>query len=198
VLALLVRWLSQALSEFEQSVLAMSLGTYGERRARQGEIYREIRRARLHQRPLAILALVYDAGGPEADRVAREAEAAMRRHYLAARVARAARGVLDDYQIMAKQDDHFVIVLPETGPEAVAAITDRVRQAIRAEVGVTVRIGAAFMPEDAATFEGLVEQAVSATNGAPGLAAQGGAASPLPAPDAVRQPGSAHGIPHTQ
>jgi GGDEF domain-containing protein len=195
VAVLLARWASRDITRLEQAVVSLSVGRHGERRDRKAEIYREIRRARLHQRPLAILTLRPAPGTATRmpDRIQRQATQALAHHYLLAAVSRAVCGVFDEDQIVAKQDDHYLIVLPETTPEAVPEAVRRLRQAVQEQIGIHLQVGAAALPGDATTLEGLLDQATRAM-----LAAPAGSASSPAAPRAERlsAPESSHGPGH--
>jgi hypothetical protein len=178
---LLARWLSLGLAEFEQAVTNLALGPMAERRARQGEIYREIQRARVHQRPLAILAVRHMPASAKValERLVLETQQAMLEHYLMASISRAVGGALATYNILARRKDHFLIVVPEATPETLAETTARLRRAVQEQVGVEVRIGAALLPGDALTFEGLVEKALHAMESEGGATLVPGAAVAL-------------------
>ena len=173
VSVLLARWLSLGLAEFEQVVTNLAIGPMAERRARQGEIYREIQRARVHQRPLAILVVRHVPASAKVtlERLVLETQQAMREHYLMASISRAVGGALETYNILARRKDHFLIVMPEATAETLAETTAHLRHAIQQQVGVEVRIGAACLPGDALTFEGLVDKAMQAmdTEGGPAV-----------------------------
>jgi GGDEF domain-containing protein len=163
VTALLARRLSVGVAAFEQAVINLTIGYPGERRARQAEVYREIQRARVHQRPLAVLAVRQEAGYVDValDRLVQETQQELRQHYLLAGLSRAMRAALADYNIVAKRGDYFLVILPETTAESLPEIAQCLRRSSQEQLGVPLRIGAAFLPSDATTFEGLVDKAVA-------------------------------------
>jgi GGDEF domain-containing protein len=172
VTALLARSVSGGLTNLEAAVAQITLGQTDERRARSGEVYREVRRARAHRRPLALLAVRYARHSVKAaqERLLREAEEAMAQHYLVASLARMLNESLDDYNIVARSGDHFLIVLPETAAEAAEEMAAHLRQAAQEHAGVDLQIGAACLPQDATTLDGLVEKAVDDMRADAGLA----------------------------
>jgi hypothetical protein len=195
VAMLLARWVSRDITRLEQAVVSLSVGRYGERRDRKAEIYREVRRARLHQRPMALLTLRQAPGTSERvpDRIQREATLALAHHYLSAAISRAVCGVFEDDQIVAKQNDHYLIVLPETTPEAVPEAVRRLRQAVQEQIGINLQVGAATLPGDATTLEGLLDIATQAMLAAP---ADTAASSASPRAERLSVPEASHGSGH--
>jgi hypothetical protein len=101
--------------------------------------------------------------------------------------------VFNDDQIVAKQNDHYLVVLPETSSEAVPEAVRRLRQAVQDQIGINLQVGAATLPGDATTLEGLLDVATQTMVTAPA-----GAAFPPAAPLAERPiaPESNHGSGH--
>jgi GGDEF domain-containing protein len=161
VTIVLARMVSDGVTEFELSVINITLGQLGERRSRQGEMYREVKRARVHQRPLAVMAVRADDSSVEMslDRMVREAQQAMVRQYVLASVSKALYDELEEYNIIAKRNDHFLVLLPETAPEKLPELIKRVRRAVTDRVGVSVHIGTATLSKDLTTFDALVDKA---------------------------------------
>jgi GGDEF domain-containing protein len=163
VTAILARWVSIGVNEFEGAVKNITIGHGGERRTRQGEIYREVQRARAFQRPLTLVAVKADEASIKValDRMVQEVQQAMIQQYVLARVSKTLIDELDDYNIVAKRQDHFLILFPEATPEKLSEVLERLRKAVQEQVGVTLHIGLASLPDDAATLEALVERAVA-------------------------------------
>ena len=162
----LARSVSMGVSEFESAVTHITLGETGKLPEsllrEQDEIYREVRRARNHQRPLALMAIRVDDKSIEAalDRMVQEAQQAMMRQYVLSGVFKTLCGELEDYNIIAKHDDHFLVLMPEATPDKLPHLIHWLRRTVARQVGVTLQIGAASLPEDALTYESLVEKAV--------------------------------------
>ena len=158
----LARHASASMASFEEAVAHLIVGQAGERRARYGEVYREVRRARLHQRPLTVLTLGYDSWSVNQalERILQEAREAIAKRYLQARLAEVLSENIDDTNIVAWRGDYFLVVLPEVAPEALSATIQRLRRASQEKAGVAVKIGTAGLPEDAITLDGLIEKAM--------------------------------------
>lgn len=164
---ILARYVSNAIHEFESAVANITLGppealpepfSVG-----QSEIYREVRRARRYQRPLALMTVkVEDASiGVALDRMVQEVQKTLVKQYLLSSVSRTLRDELQDNDIIARRDSHFVVVLPEATDDKLPTLIKRLRETVSKEVGVNLHIGTASLSKDTATFESLMEKAVA-------------------------------------
>lgn len=135
----------------------------------QGLIYREIRRARRRQRPLALLAIKPATETESAtytlDRFFEEAQGEIINQYVNAKVADLLLSQLEDYDIVTRRNGHFIVVLPETNPDELAATLERLQREARCKLGVEFKIGHARFPDDAVTFSQLLNDAERAMNG---------------------------------
>ncbi|MBL8058809.1 MAG: hypothetical protein JNK29_19040 [Anaerolineales bacterium] len=167
VVAILVTlWLahrvSQGVNDFEHSVVNITLGHFTERRTRQGEIYREVQRARAHHRPLMLVALKADEVSVEValNRMVQEAQQAMVKQYVQAGIAKVLSDELDDYNIVARRRDHFLLLLPEMTPDKLPGLMGRLKKVVTERTGISLKVGAASLTRELTTFDGLVEHAV--------------------------------------
>ena len=166
ITTILARWVSNGVSEFERAVARITIGQNDTLpdsfSTGQAEMYREIKRARHHQRPLALMAIGIEKTSIQValDRMVQEVQQAMMKRYVMSDVARRLCDKLEDYDIIAQNNDHFLILLPEVASEELSDLTNQLRQTISEQVGVTLQIGTASFPKDAVTFESLVEKAV--------------------------------------
>jgi hypothetical protein len=162
---ILARWVSNGLWEFESAIARITIGQIGklpESFSTDREIYREVRRARYHQRPLALMAIGVEEESIQIalDRMVQEVQRAMMKQYVLSGVAKTLCDELEDYNVIAQHNNHFLALLPEVTPEKLAGLIGRLRKAVSEQVGVNLQIGTASFPEDAVTFESLVEKAV--------------------------------------
>jgi GGDEF domain-containing protein len=163
---ILARRVSNGLVEFESAIANITIGQIGKLpepfSVGQGEMYREVRRARHHQRPLVLIAIGVEEGSIQValDRMVQEAQQAMMKQYVLSGVARTLCDELEDYNIIAQRNDHFLALLPEVAPEKLTDLIEQLCRAVSEQVGATLQIGTASFPEDAVTFESLVEKAV--------------------------------------
>ncbi|MDY7076063.1 MAG: hypothetical protein SXV54_03970 [Chloroflexota bacterium] len=171
VTTILARWVSNGVNEFESAIAHITIGqgyTLPEPFSTgQAEMYRELRRSRHHERPLALVAVGIEEESIQValDRMVQEAQQAMMKRYVMSSVARKLCDEMEDYDIIAQSNDHFLLLLPEVAAGQLDDLIDRLRSVISEQVGVILRVGAASFPEDAVTFESLVEKAVEEMNG---------------------------------
>lgn len=160
----LTRQVSLGMHEFESAVVNITLGQVGERRSRQGEMYREVKRARDHHRPLNLIAVRADESALPAtiDRMVKEAQAAMIHQYVVASLSKTLSDELEDYNLIARARDYLLVMLPEVNPDRMNEVTKRLRRAASEKVGVPLHIGIASMSDDVRTLEALVQEAEAA------------------------------------
>lgn len=136
----------------------------------QGLIYREIRRARRHQRPLALLAISpadaslrvsLDEFSYKApfNRFVEDVQHEIVRKYIFARIARLLIEELEDSMIVTQRNDHFVILLPETPRDEVEKIVKKLGLVSEEKLGVKLKIGLSTFPDEEITFETLLQRA---------------------------------------
>jgi GGDEF domain-containing protein/membrane protein implicated in regulation of membrane protease activity len=163
---ILARWVSSGLSEFESAIAHITIGRVGKLpepfSTGQGEMYREVRRARHHQRPLMLMAIGVEEESVQValDRMVQEVQRAMMKQYVLSGVSKILCDELADYNIIAQRNDHFLALLPEVTPAKLTDLIERLHKTVSERVGVTLQIGTASFPEDAMTFESLMEKAV--------------------------------------
>jgi GGDEF domain-containing protein len=161
VSVLLTTWVSISIRDFESVVSKIAVS----RRERNPEphsdgyglIYREVRRARNHQRPLALVAIAVDKKSlkPSNGRIAKESQLTTK----LLEVSTILCDELEDCSVIVQGKDHFLVALPETKPEEVPIIIERLRRQVTEKIGIILVIGIALFPKDGFTFEGLVEKA---------------------------------------
>ena len=164
----LTRLVSIEISEFEHAVAHFTFRHVGKPPESlsegQSEIYREVRRARDHQRPLMLLVVHIEEESIKVaiDRMVQEVQETMMKQYVLSGVSKVLCDELKDYDTIAQNNNHFLILLPEITPEKLPTLTTRLRRVAAERLGVTLRIGAAALPGDALTLEGLTETAIRA------------------------------------
>jgi GGDEF domain-containing protein len=171
ITTLLARWVSSGVDEFESAIARITIGQVDSLpksfATGQAEMYREVRRARQHQRPLALMAIGVEEKSIQValDRMVHEAQQAMMKRYVLSDVARTLCDELEDYNIIAQSNDHFLVLLPEVTLEQLSDLSGRLHSVLSDRLGVTLQIGSASFPEDAVTFKSLVEKAVGEMDG---------------------------------
>jgi hypothetical protein len=163
--SLLARQVSHALSEFDEAVAGITIEMVGKPTepfaTGQGEMYREVRRARTYHRPLSLMTVGIEERSLQntLPRLVAEAQYAMKKHIALSGIAKALDEELEDHHIIAKQNNHFVVLLPETEQENMAALERQLREAIAERMGITLKIGTSSLSDDTVTFEKLVDKA---------------------------------------
>lgn len=167
---LLAYWMSLSISEFESAIMKITIG-HRDRIPEpdsigRGLLYREVRRARNHQRPMALLSLAIDEKSLEGeyDRLIQEAQLAIKKQYRLSVVSKILCAELDDCAIIVENNNQFLIALPETNPEEVPIIIERLRRQVAKQAAVNLLIGTSTMPKDSYIFEGLVDKAIEDMN----------------------------------
>ena len=166
VTILLARWVSSAVSEFESAIAHITIGRRSQAAEPplpgRGSIYREIRRARNYERPLALMAVAVEEKSVQValDRMVQEAQLALMKQYALSGVSKVLCEELEDCNVVVQSNGHFLIGLPEVTPEQLPALLERLRQLVSERVGVSLKIGTASLPQDGLTFEGLQDKAV--------------------------------------
>ena len=133
----------------------------------QVEIYREVRRARLYQRPLALMTISSGDETPKVlpSRLMEMIEKELTQKYLAARLADLLTKELRYSDIIAQRDGYFVALLPESSREEVLELATRIEAAAQETLGLKVRFGVASFPNQEVTFEKLLERAETEMRG---------------------------------
>ena len=166
ITTILSYWVSQAISEFENSVAHITIGQRDRipesASVGQGAIYREVRRARNHQRPLTLMAVAIEEKSIQValDRMVQEAQLRMMKQYVLSSVSKTLCEQLGDCDIVVESNGHFLVALPETTPTDLPILIDGLRQQVSAQVGVELRIGTASLPQDGLTLEGLIDKSM--------------------------------------
>jgi len=170
ITAFLAVQVGQAILEFETSILNITIGHRDRipETAVEGQayLYREIRRARNHQRSLALLAIAPENHSIQMklDRLVQAAQQSMIQQYTLSAVSRTLCEKLEDCDIIVQRNHHFLVLLPETSPEDLPRVIGRLREQVSQQVGVDLKIGMAILPNDGFTLEGLIELATAEMN----------------------------------
>jgi hypothetical protein len=161
----LARQIGQGVEEFRSEILRLTVGAASVAahpfQTAQAEFYREIRRARHYKRPAVVLSVApaKESIDLSINRFLLEAQNSIIRQYIVARTADLLRNDLKETDIVTMRQDHFLVLLPETEQKHLDGIVSRLQSSAGQRLGFHLNIGAATFPEEAVTFESLVEQA---------------------------------------
>jgi hypothetical protein len=163
---LLARQIHYGLREFEGVIANITFGYIGKQPKPfsdgQGAMYREIKRARRYHRPLTVVALKVNEADMQAvlPRMVKEVQQAMMREYTMAGIARILDDNMHDFDTIAVRDNHFIVVLPEIPAEEAVHIGQKLEEAVKESMKIKLQVGTASFPNEAMTFESLVEMAL--------------------------------------
>ena len=123
-----------------------------------------MRRARNHHRPLALISISVEEKTiePVVERMVKEIQLSMIRQYKLQGLSKLLCQELEDCAVIVRDTDRFLAVLPETMPEELPFVLERLRKKASDQVSVGLKIGVATLPNDSNTFEGLVDRATLA------------------------------------
>jgi GGDEF domain-containing protein len=161
---------SLAISESELAIARLSIGqrerVTEDASLGAGTLYREVRRSRNHNRPLALLAVAIEEPSLQmnVDRIVQETQQAMMKQYALSALARLLCDRLEDCDTIVQNNEHFLILLPETTPEDIPGLIERLRRQSVEQIGVELKFGFASLHEDSYTLEGLIDLATQGIN----------------------------------
>ncbi len=129
----------------------------------QGEMFREVRRARRHERPLSLLAV--SASGPQPSAALAGLLEEARRESIDRYVAGKVTALLDEETsgstVIADRGDHYLMLLPEASRPEAEQLAKRLERAAAERHGIALRFGISSFPHQEITFEKLLETAES-------------------------------------
>ena len=163
---LLSRQISYSLNEFEYIVAKITFGHIGARPTpfaeEQSGMYREVRRAARYGRPLVMIAIKIDEESIQTPlpQMVKDVQKAMMKEFTLASIAESLDENLLSFDTIALRDNCFIITMPETSAQDIPTVVQRLESAIKEKFGIAVGIGAASFPNEAVTFEHLVELAI--------------------------------------
>ena len=169
---MLAREITLSFHEMEQTIDKLIFATFSGRALLFEEaakvIQTELARSRRYNRPLSLVIIEpeQDAVGAEFQPVSRvntgqEIQKQLARRYVMAQIAEILDKEARNTDTIVKQDkpDRFIILCPETQTSNTNPLIRRVVEKTRAQVGVQVGFGVAAFPEEAMTFEELLQKA---------------------------------------
>jgi hypothetical protein len=127
----------------------------------QEDIYREIRRARQFERPLSLVAIAptQESVQQSFHRFAEEVQRRAIEKYIYGRVADLLSRKTTSCDLIARRNNHFIVLLPETDQDRAEQVIERLARSVEEELGLKIRSGMATFPDEEITFTGLLERA---------------------------------------
>ncbi len=141
----------------------------------QEEMYREVRRARQFERPLAVVSLRPTKASKAASvpRFLQEAQRESVERYVNARLADLLTRETGDCDVVTYSDGQFVLLLTEASRDRAEEVVRRLAQQAQEELGLSLHTGIASFPDEEVTFSGLVSRAMDDLHGEAVAAANG-------------------------
>ena len=155
--------LGQSIAQVDFLLDGLSASTYPNRalsiEAAHDRIDIEITRSRRYNRPLSVL--VFEISQvDEKDKNVEVIQKDLLKRFALAKVGQ----ILGNYArqtdlILDDQPEHFIVVCPETDHQTITVLADRIRMAIREQMNTWVTWGTASFPNEALTFDDLLNTA---------------------------------------
>lgn len=164
---MLAREITLAFRELEQTIEKLIFATFSGRALLFEEaakvIQVELARSRRYDRPLSLVIIEPDSAGIAAQfqPAPKEIQKHLTHRFAMAQIAEILDKEARNTDIIIKQEkpDRFIILCPETQTSNTNTLIRRVVEKTRAQTGVQVGFGVAAFPEEAMTFEELLQKA---------------------------------------
>ena len=142
----------------------------------QGYLYREIRRARRYQRHAALLAispseaslqllLAYSDKRKPTHQLIKNVQSEVWRKQALIQLAKLLVNEFGDSAIITQREEHFIVLFAEVGRAQCNVVVQQLQEAAQEKLGINLNIGVAIFPEEAVTFEMMLERAEAAMTG---------------------------------
>jgi GGDEF domain-containing protein len=139
----------------------LDLRTAGDR------ISTELTRSRRYSRPLSVLVVQMDK--LEDQQVLEKDESLQRdilTRFAAARIGEIVNDRARETDLILRDSNHrFILICPETGHSNSAILAQRISKSVAENIGAKVRWGVSSFPDEALTFDDLVEKAMERLSG---------------------------------
>ncbi len=159
--------LSRTLNDFEDVIEKVTIPRLGQRVLRMREAGEEIKtefiRSRRHNRPLSVLLVNVNTDTPtfNLEKTVREIQRNMMNRYLASSLSKILSKEARRTDLIVEKDDErgFVMLCPETTAEGTQILAERIQQIATGHLGVRLDYGIASFPDEALTFDELLQRA---------------------------------------
>lgn len=157
------------LFDVEETVANVTLEDVSDRVRRidqaKDEIAKEFARSRRYDSPISVMVVKVHPENVEFNlkRTAEEIMQGMLKRYATNKLVRLLDRELrrTDLVLERSRDDQIVLVLPETSTSGTDILSDRIRGTVQEQLGIKVSTGYASFPDEALTFDDLLNQAES-------------------------------------
>jgi hypothetical protein len=125
----------------------------------QRVMYKELKRARLYKRPLSLLRIHLNSASlqKELPHILENYKQGLINQMALASVVKALDRALFETDIIAYYENSLIIVLPELDAANLSKVVQKIQKTAKDDTEFDLEIGAANYPQDAVTFESLLE-----------------------------------------
>lgn len=171
--ALLARQINHGLKQIEKNIKNITVNYIGQMPAsftdEQGAMYTEVKRARLCERPISMIALEFNQSNlnVKLPKLIEDVQRAMMKQFFIANIAQLLTENTRDFDMLALYENCFLILLPEIEADSAENIAKSLNNLIKQNLNTTLQIGIASYPDNAITFEGMVATAMNNAKNSP-------------------------------
>jgi GGDEF domain-containing protein len=159
--------LARSLTEFENVIERVTFPKQGERvvemKAANEDIKTEFIRSRRHNRPLSVLMIEMDPNTNKIglEQTVKRIQKTMLTRYLLASLAQVLTKEARRTDLIIEQSEQggFVLLCPETTAEGSYVLAERIQALAMEQLGISVNCGVAAFPDEALTFDDLMQKA---------------------------------------
>lgn len=160
---------ARQMHDFEEAVSNITFADMSRRIKKmddaEDDIQTELIRSRRHHHPLTVMVIEPEVESIQValNRTVQEVQRAMMSRYVITSLARVVSNQLrrTDVVVEQREKNRFIIISPDTTAANSAILADRIQAAAAVQLGVLVSCGVASFPDQALTFDELVQQAKS-------------------------------------
>jgi hypothetical protein len=163
---LFAQQITTRMNEFEDAVANITVGEMSRVKSIDSvaeDISIEMSRARRHERPLTVTVLTVDPEVMQGSlhQIVQAVQRSMLERYVLSGIARLAaqKSRRGDIIVQDQANNRVIILSPEASPDQIESLAGRLRSTAYRSLGLPVRYGCAGFPQQALTFDDLVEQA---------------------------------------
>jgi len=185
---LFARELNRHFSEFEEAVSRIVLNYAGTPpppfAEEQGVMYQELKRARLYKRPLSVLVIKPHPNSlqQQLPQILQTYRDGLVNHIAIAGITRLLDRELFETDVIAHYRDSLVVMLPELDAAHVDKVISKIQQVVKQQMALDLDIGVAAYPNDANTFENLLNTARQRADAMPAEAEETSSPAPVVQP----------------
>jgi hypothetical protein len=125
------------------------------------DLYREVKRSRRFQNPLAVVAIEadFEPGDVELNQLLKDFQKSMASRFVQVRIAKLLSEELRDVDLIAQHNDGFVVLMPMTTLDEARRTSGVLEAAAKTSLGISLKTGVGTFPDTALTLGGLLEVA---------------------------------------